>query len=158
MGTSEAIFALYSLIQKSLKNKRRLYCCFVDYKKAFDTVNRNYLWYKLGKIGVTGKLLNVLKSMYKNVRTAVSIDGLRSEYFSSHLGLMQGEVLSPILFSYFVNDFESEFIKSDCIPYDLRDLSLFLSCMRMTWSYFQNRSKVYKICFILYVNIQKNGI
>ena len=42
------------------------------------------------------------------------------------LGLMQGEVLSPILFSFYVNDFEREFIASYCIPYELGQLNLFL--------------------------------
>ena len=38
------------------------------------------------------------------------------------LGLMQGEVLSPILFSFYVNDFERECIASNCIPYELGQL------------------------------------
>ena len=42
------------------------------------------------------------------------------------LGLMQGEVLSQILFSFYVNDFEREFIASNCIPYELGQLNLFL--------------------------------
>ena len=81
MGTSEAIFALHSIIHKTLSCKRRLYCCFIDYKKAFDSVDRNLLWYKLSKCGIRGKLLTVIKSMYSNVKSCVSVEGLRSDFF-----------------------------------------------------------------------------
>ena len=36
-GTHDAIFALHSIISKSLRQGKRLYCCFIDYVKAFDT-------------------------------------------------------------------------------------------------------------------------
>jgi hypothetical protein len=38
-----------------------IFCCFVDYTKAFDTIDRLNLWYKLSKIGICGKLLSVIK-------------------------------------------------------------------------------------------------
>lgn len=109
-STVDAIFCVYSVIQNILCKGKRLYCCFVDYKKAFDSIDRMCLWYKLAKIGIRGKLLSVLKSMYENVRTCIRFNGVNSEYFSNNLGVMQGEVLSPILFSFYVNDFELEFI------------------------------------------------
>ena len=36
MSTVDAIFALQTLINKTLRNKKRLYCCFIDFRKAFD--------------------------------------------------------------------------------------------------------------------------
>ena len=116
-----------SIIFKSLSVKKRLYCCFVDYTiKAFDSVQRVMLWYKLYHIGVRCKLLQVIKSMYLNVTTCVQVDGFN--YFTNELGLIQGEVLSPILFSLYVNDCEMAFINSTCssIPLELKDLNLFL--------------------------------
>jgi hypothetical protein len=115
-----------SIIFKSLSVKKRLYCCFVDYIKAFDSVQRVMLWYKLYHIGIRCKLLQVIKSMYSNVTTCVQVDGFN--YFTNELGLIQGEVLSPILFSLYVNDCEMAFINSTCssIPLELKDLNLFL--------------------------------
>ena len=49
-GTADAIFALVTVIFKSLSAKNRLYCCFVDYTKAFDTIERLMLWYKIAKV------------------------------------------------------------------------------------------------------------
>ena len=59
-GTRDAIFSLHSIIAKSLGKGKRLYCCFIDYTKAFDSVSHYILFQKLMKCGVTGNLLNVL--------------------------------------------------------------------------------------------------
>ena len=66
-----AIFALHSIISKSLRQGKRLYCCFIDYVKAFDSVSHFKLWLKLAKCGVTGKLLNLIKSMYAKLKSRV---------------------------------------------------------------------------------------
>ena len=47
-------------------------------------------------------------------------------FFRNNVGLIQGEVLSPIFFSFYVNDCEVSFIKDGCIPVQCRELSLFL--------------------------------
>jgi hypothetical protein len=68
----------------------------------------------------------VLKSLYSNVKSCVTVNGFTSEYVANTIGLMQGKVLSPILFSMYVYDFEMSFINADCIPYDCQSLNLFL--------------------------------
>ena len=60
LGTTDTIFALHSLISNTSRNGKRLYCCFIDYIKAFDSVAHVKLWLKLSRIGITGKLLNVI--------------------------------------------------------------------------------------------------
>lgn len=64
--------------------------------------------------------------MYSNVKSCVRVDGFYSEEFKCSTGLMRGEVLSPILFSLYVNDFEMEFLNNGNIPVEVKDLSLFL--------------------------------
>ena len=106
-STIDAIFCLMSIISKSMCSKNRLYC-FVDYKLVLDSVSRLNLWLELSRVGVTGKLLALLKSNYSTVKVSVKMDGFYSEQFSSSVGLMQ-DVLPPILFSLYVNDFEMYF-------------------------------------------------
>ena len=125
-GTRDAIFALHSIISNTLCKKKRLYCAFIDFKKAFDSVDRSKLWIKLAKSGIQGKLLSVIKALYNQVKSCIGIDGQLSEYFCNNIGLMQGEVLSPILFNLYVNDLELCFLKSDSVPYELSSLNLFL--------------------------------
>ena len=45
-GTRDAIFALHGIINDTLNEKRKLYCSFVDHKRAFDSIDRTYLWKK----------------------------------------------------------------------------------------------------------------
>ena len=51
--------------------KKKLYRAFVDLKKAIDSVSRLSLWYKMIKSGIDGKLLDVIKSLYENIKLQV---------------------------------------------------------------------------------------
>lgn len=126
VGTIDAIFVLQNLISRTLKNKKRLYCCFVDYTKAFDLIDRSKLWYKLQMEGFGGKLLRIIKSLYKNVRACVKHKGTFTETFRISAGVLQGEILSPLLFSMYLNDFERYFINSNCTSIELQMINMFL--------------------------------
>ena len=60
-STLDHIFALYCIIDMYTCKKRRIYAAFIDYRKAFDTVDRHYLWQKLIGLGINGKIFNVIK-------------------------------------------------------------------------------------------------
>ena len=125
-STVDTIFALNTIIEKHLKNKSRLYCCFIDFKQAFDSVDRNKLWCKISQLGIRGKILRIIKSFYSKIKTSVLLNDKISEPFMNHLGLLQGEIMSPILFSYYLNDCEMDFLKNGCDSTELQELSLFL--------------------------------
>jgi len=55
--TSDQLFILRTLIEHSKAKKKPLYCCFVDLKKAFDTMPRKVLWQVLASLGVKGRFL-----------------------------------------------------------------------------------------------------
>ena len=71
MSTVDNIFALHGLISHILNQGKQLFCVFVDYSKAFDYVVRDNLWYKLIQFGLRGKILNIVKSMYNEVKSRV---------------------------------------------------------------------------------------
>ena len=108
MSTVDNIFVLNGLITHCINNSEYLYCCFVDFTKAFDYVERDILWYKLIKIGVRGRMLDIIKSIYTTVRSRVKNNNTLSESFSCNIGVRQGECLSPFLFAIYVNDLEQE--------------------------------------------------
>ena len=72
--------------------------------KAYDRIDRWLLWHKLSRIGIDGKMLRSLKSLYENVTCTVRGNGVHSEWFDVNTGLKQGCVLSPLFFNAFVND------------------------------------------------------
>lgn len=123
--TVDAIFALQSLVSEFLANKKKLYCCFVDYQKAFDSVNHVKLWRRLIKMGVTGKFLSVIKSMYQQIRSCIKFNNVCSDFYTCHKGLVQGEALSPLIFSLFVNDIELE-LMHNCHSIQVHEINLFL--------------------------------
>ena len=61
MSTIGNIFVLNGLITHCINNNEYLHCCFVDFTKAFDYVERDILWFKLIKIGVRGRMLDIIK-------------------------------------------------------------------------------------------------
>ena len=77
---------------------------FIDFKKAFDSVWRPALWFKIKQLNINGKFLNIIQNMYDNAKACVEINGERSNFFACSMGVKQGENLSPILFSLFIQD------------------------------------------------------
>ncbi|RZF38720.1 hypothetical protein LSTR_LSTR013745 [Laodelphax striatellus] len=96
-----------SIVSIKLAEKgKKVYAFFVDYSAAFDRIDRYALFYKLTEIGVSQKMLNVLKNLYDGSTSRVwGQEGL-SEKFENGTGVKQGCLLSPLLFSLFVNDLE----------------------------------------------------
>ena len=88
-------FNLKCLIYLYLFRGRKLFCAFIDYKKAFDSVNRAYLWLKLHSNNIDGKMFKIIHNMYANAKSSVRIGNLKSGSFSSNSGVLQGENLSP---------------------------------------------------------------
>ena len=103
--TSDHMLVLKTLIDEYITNKKGgLYFCFVDFRKAYDSVWREGLFYKLLKAGVRGNAFNVIESMYRKSECCVKINGERTDFMSDSVGVKQGEVLSPLLFNLFIND------------------------------------------------------
>ena len=99
-------FLLYivSLMYICSEKKRELFCAFIVYKKAFDSVQRGLLWGKLLNSCVNGKVLHVIRDMSAKAKSCVKTRHGLSQFFVSNVGLRQGENLSPVLFSLFLND------------------------------------------------------
>ena len=139
MGTVDTIFVLHCVISHMLNEGKQLYCAFIDFTKAFDYIVHENLWSKLIKLGIRGKTLNIIKSMYQSVKSRVKLQGQLSNAFSCALGVRQGESLSPFLFSMFLNDIEEVFIKNGLPGIDLDMFILFLTLYAYDIVIFANR-------------------
>jgi len=108
-STIDNIYVLFTVVQKYLlKKSGKVYICFVDFKKAFDCVNRAILWNTLRKAGIGGKMLHILTNIYKSVRSCVRCPESITECFDCPNGVRQGCVLSPTLFSFLINELALE--------------------------------------------------
>ena len=111
-STIDHMFTLLALVQKQFSYNRKLYVAFIDFEKAFDSINRNLLWPILSKNGIKGKLLGCIKSMYNVVRSRVKHGDKFTNYISCKAGVKQGDVCSPVLFSIFINELALEVIRN----------------------------------------------
>ena len=69
------------------------------FEKAFDTVRRVALWYKLLLNNINEKMYNVILNMYNDVKSCINYNNCKSAYFSCDIGVRQGENLLPFLFA-----------------------------------------------------------
>ena len=104
-STVDALVCLLNLVQKYLKENKRLYCVCVDLNMAYDCIHRNAMWLNLYTQSIKGKLLRIVKDMYEQVKSCVRSCNNYSQLYQYAVRLRQGEVISPILFSLFVEDF-----------------------------------------------------
>ena len=103
--TTHHIFTLNTLIDNQInKNKSKIFSCFVDFKKAFDSIWHEGLLYKLLESGIGGKTYDIIKSMYTNTKCAVRIGQKHTEFFHQKRGVRQGCSLSPTLFNIYINE------------------------------------------------------
>ncbi|MEW8152903.1 MAG: reverse transcriptase family protein, partial [Candidatus Thiodiazotropha endolucinida] len=137
-STLDHIFSLYALTEILKSQKQKLFCCFVDFSSAFDSVWRVGLWHKLLQSKVNGKILNDIINMYRDIKSCVSLLGEESAFFSSLSGVRQGENLSPVLFSLYLNDLESFLLHNSTagitIDYDTNDFSIFLKLIVLLYA------------------------
>ncbi len=92
--------------------KKKWYCCFVDYCKAFDSVPIIHLWYKWLANGINGKILNVVKGLYGTAKSAIKQNSSHSTFFNCDIGVRQGDNLSPLLFALYLNDLQEHLSKA----------------------------------------------
>ncbi len=109
------ISSLYYILENRKLSKLDTYCCFVDFKKAFDSIPRELqlLWQKLAKYGINGQILRCLQAAYTNVTSSIRIDKKLSNSFEINCGLKQGCPLSPTLFNIYINDLIDDLNQED---------------------------------------------
>ena len=103
-STNLALIYLVDKISNSLDTGEYVLGLFLDFTKAFDTVNHAILLQKLEHLGVRGISLNWFESYLSNRSQYVDHSGISSELQYIHCGLPQGSILGPLLFLLYIND------------------------------------------------------
>lgn len=100
-GTTNAIFILRTLIERSIAINKDLYLCFIDYTKAFDRVRHEEMMKLLEKLQVDGRDLRIIKNIYWKQTAAMKVINEIGVFQEIKRGVRQGCVLSPDLFSLY---------------------------------------------------------
>ena len=111
-GCMDNIFTLASIIAINTRlSGRKVFACFIDFRRAFDTLSHRIMWQKLSQTGISAQFINIVSSVYRDASFSVAVGAEQSKHYSVNQGILQGDVLSPTLFSLFVADLE-EFLRS----------------------------------------------
>ena len=99
-----------------LRNRKALglntFLTFIDFQKAFDSVDRNLLFFKLSQIGIYGKFYKAISAMYSNPKARVMLNEYETDYFECPIGVKQGDSISATLFAIFINNLADEIKKT----------------------------------------------
>ena len=103
-STNHAVISLVEKLYSSLDERNIAVTCFLDLKKAFDTVDHSILISKLYKLGIRGPILKWFKSYLSNRQQFVQIHKTKSDIKPVVCGIPQGSILRPLLFILYIND------------------------------------------------------
>jgi hypothetical protein len=102
---SDNVFIITTTVNKYLGVKRgKLYWCFVEFGKAFDSIDREVLWFKMKKKGVSKRMVSCLSNMYEGIKFCVRCGNKVTNFVTQTKEVSQGCSLSPYLFNIFIDD------------------------------------------------------
>ena len=102
-STATACFVLKETVLNYTNADSRVYSCFLDISKAFDSINHNILFNKLHQMGIPHYLIDVMRFWYRNQNVRVKYRDAFSDEWKLMNGVRQGGVLSGLLFSIYIN-------------------------------------------------------
>ena len=100
-GTRDQIANIRWIIKKAKEFQKNIYFCFIDYAKAFDSVDQHKLWKILKEMGIPEHLTCLLRNLCASQEATVKTGHGTIDWFQNGKGVRQGYILSPCLFNVY---------------------------------------------------------
>ena len=113
-STDEHIYCISQAVRGRQRQRKPTYAFFLDMRKAYDTVWRDGLMYKLWQSGIRGRLWHYIDSLYARSYRCARVGGTQSSWVTIDLGLAQGDTLSCVLFNLYINDLLQAYDNAAC--------------------------------------------
>ena len=107
-GTTDQIFTLSQIAEKMWEYNKNLFCIFIDFRQAFDSVWRKGMIQVMKHFGFEEGIVNVIDRLYKETKVSVKKGNLKTDSFTTERGIIQGCPLSPHLFNIFLEKIMQE--------------------------------------------------
>jgi len=106
---ADHVFVLKHLIDVARLDNKHLFVCFVDFRKAYDSIRRDLLMQCLADMGLQDRMLTAICTMYWKPTMVTKVGSRLGQPFECTRGVKQGDPLSPLLFGVFFDRIENWF-------------------------------------------------
>ena len=99
----DQIYSLRCIIHQCIEFNIPLYINFVDFKAAFDSIDRQFIWRSLQHYGLPNKYIRIMKAFFSHTISAVRVNGELTDWFTVNSGTGQGDIQGPPVFNFSLN-------------------------------------------------------
>ena len=99
----DQLYSLHCIIHNCIEFNIPLYINFIDFKAAFDSINRDFIWKAFEHYGLPTKYISIFKAFFQGTESAVRVNGELTRWFKVESGTGQGDVQGPPIFNFVIN-------------------------------------------------------
>ena len=100
-GTAHVL--IRTIVHNCIEFNIPLYVNFIDFKAAFDSIRREFIWSSMRHYGLPEKYVRIFQAFFNGTMSAVRVDGEMSDWFSVNSGTGQGDIQGPPVFNFCLN-------------------------------------------------------
>ena len=104
LGTCDALLCVSHTLQSALESGQEARIVEIDFSAAFDRVNHHGILYRLCSLGIRGSVLSIRTQFLSNRSQHIMVDGSQSKLVNVASGVLQGNVLGPLLFLLYTSE------------------------------------------------------